>query len=51
MPTHWDRFNVPYEVSQAPALDRLQSFVSEVKTASRKSVVIVPKYFEPVAIR
>ena len=51
MPTHWDRFNVPYEVSQAPALDRLQSFVSEVKTASPKSVVIVPKYFEPIAIR
>jgi L-ascorbate metabolism protein UlaG (beta-lactamase superfamily) len=51
LPTHWDRFNVTYDVSQAPALERLQSFVAEVKAASPKSTVIVPKYFEPIAIR
>jgi L-ascorbate metabolism protein UlaG (beta-lactamase superfamily) len=51
LPTHWDRFNVGYEVSQEPALQRLQSFLSEVKATSPKSTVIVPKYFEPIAIR
>jgi hypothetical protein len=34
LPTHWDRFNVPYDVSQQPAVDRLQSFIQEVKSAS-----------------
>jgi len=38
-------------VAQEPALQRLQSFLSEVKAASPKSMVIVPKYFEPIAIR
>ena len=51
VPTHWDRFNVPFEASQAPALERLQSFLSEVKAASPKSTAIVPKYFEPIEIR
>ena len=30
MPTHWDRFNVGYDVSQQPAIDRVQSFIAEV---------------------
>jgi L-ascorbate metabolism protein UlaG (beta-lactamase superfamily) len=51
LPTHWDRFNVPYDVSEAPAIERLQSFIAEVKAASPASVVIVPKYFEAVDIR
>ena len=51
IPTHWDRFNVTYDVSQAPALERLQSFLAEVKAVSPKSTVIVPKYFEPIVIR
>ena len=50
MPTHWDRFNVPYEVSQQPAIDRLQSFIAEVKAASPHTQVIVPKYFDPVLV-
>jgi hypothetical protein len=33
-----------------PAIDRLQSFVQEVRAASPKSKVIVPKYFEPIAL-
>src|SRR6185436_18783219 len=41
LPTHWDRFNVTYDVSQAPAMERLQSFIEEVKAVSPKSVVTV----------
>ena len=51
LPTHWDRFNVTYDVSQAPAIERLQSFLAEVKAASPKSVVRVPKYFEAIEVR
>ena len=50
LPTHWDRFNVPYEVSQEPAVQRLQSFLTEVKGASPGTRVVVPKYFEPVLV-
>jgi L-ascorbate metabolism protein UlaG (beta-lactamase superfamily) len=50
LPTHWDRFNVPYDVSQQPAIERLQSFIAEVKVASPQTEVIVPKYFEPIAV-
>lgn len=50
MPTHWDRFNVGYDASQQPAIDRLQSFIEEVKAASPHTDVIVPKYFEPVVV-
>jgi L-ascorbate metabolism protein UlaG (beta-lactamase superfamily) len=50
IPTHWDRFNVPYTVSQQPAIDRLQSFLAEVKSASPSTRVIVPEYFKPIAL-
>lgn len=50
LPAHWDRFNVPYDVSQQPAVDRLQSFIQEVKTASPNTRVIVPRYFEPIPV-
>jgi L-ascorbate metabolism protein UlaG (beta-lactamase superfamily) len=50
LPTHWDRFNVPYDISQQPAIERLQSFIVEVKAASPRTEVIVPKYFEPVVV-
>lgn len=50
LPTHWDRFNVPYNVSQQPAIDRLQPFIAEVKAASPRTRVIVPRYFEPIAL-
>ncbi len=49
-PTHWDRFNVGYDVSQQPAIDRLQSFIAEVKEASPRTEVIEPKYFIPVVV-
>jgi hypothetical protein len=48
--THWDDFLVPYTASQQPAIDALQSFVQEVKAASPKTKVIVPKYFEPITL-
>lgn len=50
LPTHWDRFNVPYEVSQESAIQRLQTFIAEVKSVSPRSKVIVPKYFEPITV-
>jgi L-ascorbate metabolism protein UlaG (beta-lactamase superfamily) len=49
LPTHWDRFNVPHTVSQAPAVERLQSFIAEIKAVSPKTRVIVPEYFKPVS--
>jgi hypothetical protein len=50
IPTHWDRFNVPYSVSQAPAVKRLQSFLDEIKAASPGTRVVVPEYFKPIVI-
>jgi L-ascorbate metabolism protein UlaG (beta-lactamase superfamily) len=50
LPTHWDRFNVPYELSQKPAIDELQSFIAEVKSASPATKVIVPEYFKPIDV-
>ncbi len=50
LPTHWDNFLAPYGESQQPAIDRLQSFIQEVRAASPKSKVIIPKYFEPMAL-
>ena len=50
IPTHWDRFNVPYTVSQQPAVDRLQSFIEEIKAVSPRTRVIVPEYFKPIRL-
>ena len=50
LPSHWDRFNVTYDVSQSPAIERLQSFIDEVKAASPKTRVVVPRYFDPISI-
>ena len=50
IPTHWDRFNVPYSYSQEPAVRRLQPFIEEVKAASPNTRVIVPEYFRAIAI-
>jgi len=51
LPTHWDRFNVPYSTSQQPAIERLQSFVAEVKAASPNTRTIVPEYFQPIVVK
>jgi L-ascorbate metabolism protein UlaG (beta-lactamase superfamily) len=50
LPTHWDRFNVTYDVSQEPAIKRLQSFIAEVKSVSPNTQVVVPEYFRPIPI-
>ena len=50
IPTHWDRFNVGYDVSQEPAVRRLQSFIEEIKSASPATRVIVPQYFKPIVL-
>ena len=50
LPTHWDRFNVTYDVAQDAAVQRLQTFIAEVKGASPDTKVVVPKYLEPIAI-
>ena len=50
IPTHWDRFNVPYTVSQEPAVRRLRLFIDEIKLASPKTRVIVPEYFKPIVL-
>ncbi len=51
LPTHWDNFFAPYEVSQQPSVDALQSFVEEVRAVSPNTRVIVPKYFEPIPLQ
>jgi len=50
LPTHWDRFNVPHSVSQAPAVARLQSFLDEIKAASPGTKVMVPSYFQAITV-
>ncbi|HLH06994.1 MAG TPA: MBL fold metallo-hydrolase [Terriglobales bacterium] len=50
LPTHWDNFLVPYDASQQPALDALQSFVQEIETTSPKTRVLIPKYFEAITL-
>jgi L-ascorbate metabolism protein UlaG (beta-lactamase superfamily) len=50
LPTHWDNFTAPFEASQQPQVDALQSFVHEIVAASPKTKVIVPKYFEPIPL-
>jgi L-ascorbate metabolism protein UlaG (beta-lactamase superfamily) len=50
IPTHWDRFNVGYSVSQKPAVRRLQSFIEEIKSASPATRVVVPEYFKPITL-
>ena len=48
IPTHWDNFLLPYSASQQTTVDAVQQFVQEVKVASPKTNVVVPKYFEAI---
>jgi L-ascorbate metabolism protein UlaG (beta-lactamase superfamily) len=50
LPTHWDNFTAPFEASQQPSIDALQSFLEEIKAASPKTKIIVPKYFEAIPL-
>ena len=50
IPTHWDNFAAPFDVPQKESIDALQSFVQEIKAASPKTEIIVPRYFEFIAL-
>jgi L-ascorbate metabolism protein UlaG (beta-lactamase superfamily) len=50
LPTHWDNFTAPYTASQQPSLEALEAFVAEIRGASPKTRVIVPRYFEPISL-
>ena len=50
IPTHWDNPFLPYGASQEPWLRHVKVFVDEVKRASPRSEVLIPKYFEPITL-
>lgn len=50
LPTHWDNFLAPYGASQQPSVDALQSFIQEIRAASPKTRIVVPKYFEDIPL-
>ena len=50
LPTHWDAFNVPFDAPQDRALERLQTFLAEVKAASPGSIVLVPERLKPILV-
>jgi len=50
LPTHWDNFTVPYEASEDEQLEQLESFKKEIKKASPKTKIIIPKYFESITL-
>jgi len=50
LPTHWDNFTAPYSAPQKPAIEAVQAFVKEIKTASPTTKVIVPDYFEEIPL-
>jgi len=50
IPTHWDNFFIPYEASQEPWIQHVKVFAEEVKRASPKTEVLIPKYFEAIRI-
>lgn len=50
LPTHWDNYFAPYGASQQASVDALQSFIQEIRAASPKTKIIVPKYFEAIPL-
>ena len=51
LPTHWDRFNTPYELGQPQiARDRVKAFADEVQAVSPKTRVIIGEHLKPVLI-
>lgn len=51
LPTHWDRFNTPYELGQPQkAFDRVKAFADEVRAASPLTQVIIPEHLKPVTV-
>jgi hypothetical protein len=50
LPAHWANFLAPYGASQQPSLNALQSYIQEIRAASPKTKIIVPKYFEGIPL-
>jgi L-ascorbate metabolism protein UlaG (beta-lactamase superfamily) len=51
LPTHWDRFNTPFELGQPQiAMDRVRAFMDEVKAVSPGTKVILGEHLKPVWI-
>jgi L-ascorbate metabolism protein UlaG (beta-lactamase superfamily) len=50
LPTHWDNFFAPYNASQQSSVEALQSFIQEIRAASPKTKIVVPKYFEVIPL-
>jgi len=48
--THWDTQSAPYGVSQEAELEQAESFVSEVRAASPKTRVVVPRHFDSIVL-
>lgn len=51
IPTHWDRFSVPYSASQAQRVeDWVMPFLEEVKAASPDAQTIVPQHLVAIVM-
>jgi hypothetical protein len=50
IPTHWDNYILPYQASKEELVKKLDPFIKEITTASPKTHIIVPKYFEPIVL-
>ena len=48
--THWDKQVSPYGANQDAELSQAETFVREVRAASPKARVVVPKHFETVTV-
>jgi L-ascorbate metabolism protein UlaG (beta-lactamase superfamily) len=48
--THWDNYFLPFDASQDEYIRPLQAFTQEVYAASPRTRVILPKYFQPIAL-
>lgn len=50
LPTHWDAFDLPYTAPQDDRLKIVEAFKEDIKKASPKTKVIIPKYFESIIL-
>jgi L-ascorbate metabolism protein UlaG (beta-lactamase superfamily) len=52
LPTHWDRFNTPFELGQPQiAMDRVRAFMDEVKAASPSTTVMLGEHLKPMWLK
>jgi L-ascorbate metabolism protein UlaG (beta-lactamase superfamily) len=48
--THWDSSGVPYTASHEHQYKEAEAFASEVKAASPRTKVVIPRHFEPIPL-